>query len=206
VGENPNGGYHIHVQLNERGRGSGRLLDLSSSIPPGTPVLAEMLVFEDCVVLVLRNEDAIVIHVSDPKAAGSVIFFYHADGTLWRVVPLEQLNPGWVCSTYSFRGDLRKFEARLERMRSRPARASWKTAPTFWATGGWVGCRVHPTGAGSAGVNHLARSLPERLPRGTRSSGSTPRRRDRGWSGNNWLYQTQGPVCLPCVRHPGKPM
>jgi len=143
VGENPNGGYHIHVQLNERGRGSGRLLDLSSSIPPGTPVLAEMLVFEDCVVLVLRNEDAIVIHVSDPEAAGSVIFFYHADGTLWRAVPLEQLNPGWVCSTYSFRGDLRKFEARLERMRSRPARPSWKTAPTFWATGGWVGGVVY---------------------------------------------------------------
>ena len=108
-------------------------------MPPATPVLAEMLVFEDCVVLVLRNGHAIVIHVSDPKAAGSVIFFYHADGTLWRAAPLERLNPGWVLATYRFRGDLRKFESRSARMRSRPTRPSWKAAPTFWTTGGWQG-------------------------------------------------------------------
>ena len=137
VVENPNGGYHIHVRLNERGTAAGSLLGPRASMPPGTPVLAEMSVFEDCVLLALQDGDAIVLHVSDPEAAGSVVYFYHADGTLWRAVPLEQLNPGWVCSTYCFRGDLRKFEARLERMRSRPARPSWKTSPTFWATGGW---------------------------------------------------------------------
>ncbi|MFQ5814658.1 MAG: hypothetical protein ACE5I2_15890, partial [Anaerolineae bacterium] len=108
------------MQLNERGTAISNLLNPHASMPPATPVLAEMLVFEDCVVLVLRNGDAIVIHVSDPKAAGSVIFFYHADGTLWRAVPLEQLNPGWVLATYRFRGDLRRFESRSARMRSRP--------------------------------------------------------------------------------------
>ena len=135
--ENPNGGYHVHVRLNERGTAAGSLLGPRASMPPGTPALAEMWVFEDCVLLAIQNGDAIVLHVSDPEAAGSVVYFYHADGALWRAVPLERLNPGWVCSTYCFRGDLRKFEARLERMRSRPARPSWKTSPTFWATGGW---------------------------------------------------------------------
>ena len=139
VDENPNGGYHIHVQLDERGTATSHLLHPHASMPPATPVLAEMLVFEDCVVLVLRNGDATVIHVSDPKAARSVIFFYHADGTLWRAVPLEQLNPGWVLATYRFWGDLRKFDARLAHMRSRPARPSWKADPTFWTTSGWRG-------------------------------------------------------------------
>ena len=143
VVENPNGGYHIHVRLNERGTAAGCLLGPRASMPPGTPVLAEMSVFEDCVLLALQDGDAIVLHVSDPEAAGSVVYFYHTDGILWRAVPLEQLNPGWVCSTYCFRGDLRKFEARLQRMRSRPARPSWKTAPTFWATGGWQGGVVY---------------------------------------------------------------
>jgi len=143
VSENPNGGYHIHVRLNERGTAAGSLLGPRASMPPGTPVLAEMLVFEDCVLLALQDNDAIVLHVSDPAVTGSVVYFYHADGTLWRALPLEQLNPGWVCSTYRFRGDLRKFEARLQRMRSRPVRPSWKTSPTFWATGGWQGGIVY---------------------------------------------------------------
>jgi transposase len=137
VGENPHGGYHIHVRLNERGTAAGSLFGPRASMPPGTPVLAEMLVFEGCVLLALQDGDAIVLHVSDPEVSGSVVYFYHADGTLWRAIPLEQLNPGWVCSTYCFRGDMRKFEARLQRMRSRPARPSWKTSPTFWVTGGW---------------------------------------------------------------------
>jgi transposase len=143
VSENPNGGYHIHVRLNERGMAAGRLLGPRASMVPGTPVLAEMSVFEDCVLLALRDGDAIVLHVSDPQVTGSVVYFYHAGGTLWRAIPLEQLNPGWVYSTYCFRGDLRKFEARLERMRSRPARPSWETSPTFWATGGWQGGVVY---------------------------------------------------------------
>ena len=143
VSENPNGGYHMHVRLNERGAAAGSLLGPRASMPPGTPVLAEMWVFEDCVLLALQDGDAIVLHVSDPEVTGSVVYFYHADGTLWRAVLLEQLNSGWVCGTYCFRGDLRKFEARLERMRSRPARPSWKTSPTFWSTGGWQGGVVY---------------------------------------------------------------
>jgi transposase len=119
------------------------LLGPRASMPPGTPVLAEMWVFEDCVLLALQDGDAIVLHVSDSQVSGSVVHVYHADGTLWRAIPLEQLNPGWVFSTYCFRGDLRKFEARLQRMRSRPARPSWKTSPTFWVTGGWPGGVVY---------------------------------------------------------------
>ncbi|MEA3340577.1 MAG: IS1634 family transposase, partial [Chloroflexota bacterium] len=137
--ENPNGGYHIHVQLNEREPDTthNRLLNPCPAMPPSTPVLLEMSVFEDCVLFTLQDSAAIVMHVDDPRAAGSVVFFYHADGTLWRAVPLEQLNPGWVSGTYRFRGDLRKFDARLARVRSRPARPSHRTRPTFWATGAW---------------------------------------------------------------------
>ncbi|MEA3345927.1 MAG: hypothetical protein U9Q78_06775 [Chloroflexota bacterium] len=63
-----------------------------------------MSVFEDCVLFTLQDGEAIVVHVNDPQAAGSVVFFYHADGTLWRAVPVERLNPGWVGATYRFRG------------------------------------------------------------------------------------------------------
>ena len=137
--ENPNGGYHIHIRLDERRPDTtlNRLLNPCPAMPSGTPVLIEMSVFEDCVLFALQGSEAIVIHVGDPRAAGSVVFFYHADGALWRAVPLEQLNPGWVSGTYRFRGDLRKFDARLARMRSRPARAPRQTRPTFWATMGW---------------------------------------------------------------------
>jgi len=145
VVENPNGGYHIHIQLNERKPDTtrNRLLNPCPAMPPSTPVLVEMSVFEDCVLFTLQDSEAIVVHVDDPQAAGSVMFFYHADGTLWRAVPLEQLNSGWVASTYRFRGDLRKFDARLARIRSRPARPSWQTHPTFWATAEWQGAVVY---------------------------------------------------------------
>lgn len=44
---------------------------------------------------------------------------------------------------YRFRSDLRKFDARLARMRTRPARPSHQTVPTFWATVGWQEAVVH---------------------------------------------------------------
>ena len=129
VVENPNGGYHIHIQLDEREPDTTRnqLLNPCPEMPPNTPVLVEMSVFEDCVLFTLQDSgggtpSALVVHIDDPRAAESVVFFYHADGTLWRAVPLEQLNPGWVFSAYRFRSDLRKFDARLARMRTRPAR------------------------------------------------------------------------------------
>ena len=139
VVENPHGGYHIHIQLNEHEPDTtrNRLLNPCPAMLPDTPILVEMSVFEDCVLFTLQDSDAIVVHIGDPQAAGSVVFFYCADGTLWRAVPLEQLNPGWVLNTYRFRSDLRKFDARLARVRSRPARPSWQTRPTFWATAGW---------------------------------------------------------------------
>lgn len=139
VVENPNGGYHIHIQLDEREPDTTRnqLLNPCPAMPPDTPVLVEMSLFEDCVLFTLQGSEAILMHVDDLRSAGSVVFFYHADGTLWRAVPLEQLNPGWVFSVYRFRSDLRKFDARLARMRSCPARPSWQTRPTFWATAAW---------------------------------------------------------------------
>ena len=150
VVENPNGGYHIHIQLDEREPDTTRneLLNPCPAMPPSTPVLVEMSVFENCVLFTLQDSrqpglHAIVIHVDDPRATGSVVFFYRADGTLWRAVPLEQLNPGWVFSRYRFRSDLRAFDARLAYMRSRPARPSWQTRPTFWATAGWQAVVVY---------------------------------------------------------------
>jgi len=141
VVENPHGGYHIHIQLNEHEPDTirNRLLNPCPAMPPGTPVLVEMSVFEDCVLFTLQGSDAMVVHVDDPRAAGSVVFLYHADGTLWRAVPLEQLNPGWVLGIYCFRGDLHKFAARMVRMHSRPARPLSRIRATFWGTAGWRG-------------------------------------------------------------------
>lgn len=137
--ENRYGGYHIHMLLNEReaplvGSGGSSLEALG---PQGSPTLAGMSVFEDCILFALKGGDAIVVHASDPAVAGSVVYFYHASGILWRAVPVEQLNAGWVPGAYHFRGDLRKFDKRLIGMRSCPAMPSWRRAATFWATGGW---------------------------------------------------------------------
>ena len=137
--ENPNGGYHIHIQLDEREPNAtlDQLLNPCPAMPPNTPVLVELSMSEDYVLFVLKDDEAIVVHVDDPRAAGSVVFFYCVDGALWRAVPLEQLNPGWVFGVYRFRGDLRKFDARLARTRSRLAHPARQTRPTFWATAGW---------------------------------------------------------------------
>ena len=88
----------------------------------GAAVLAGITVAEDWIIRALEDGQAVGVHVPDAAAAGSVIYFYHANGTLWRAVRVEGLNPGWVMSTYHFRGDLAKFDARLARLRCRPAR------------------------------------------------------------------------------------
>jgi len=143
VRENPHGGYHSHVILDDRHspvlRGATQPDDLA---PPDAPVLAGLSVFEDVIVLNLQGGQSLVLHVTDPAAFGSVLFFYHANGTLWRAVPLEQLNPGWVLSQYHFCGDLAKFDARLARMRRRFAPPKSRRSPTFWRTGGWQGAVV----------------------------------------------------------------
>jgi len=144
VVKNPQGGYHIRIKLNER-RASlivGGGVNLNELAPPDTPTLSEMEVFEDCVHFKLQGGQSLIIHASDPEAVGSVVFFYHPNGTLWRVVPLEELNPGWVLSAYIFRGDMGKFEARLSRMRTRKGISPWSKKVTFWQTGGWQGALV----------------------------------------------------------------
>lgn len=144
VFENPNGGYQIHVILDDRGTEVvSSVPEAGTLAPPDAPILAGMTVTEDCVILALQDEQAIVIRVTDPAAAGSVVYVYHANGLLWRAVPLEQLNPGWVMSTYHFRGDLAKFEARLARLRGRPAPPRRWTRPTLWQTAGWQGAVVY---------------------------------------------------------------
>ena len=72
VVKNPHGGYHIHIQLNEHEPDTirNRLLNPCPAMPPGTPVLVEMSVFEDCVLLTLQDGHVIGIHVSDAEAAG----------------------------------------------------------------------------------------------------------------------------------------
>jgi len=148
VVKNPHGGYHIHVILNTRETPviSGAM-SAQALAPPGSPVLAGLSVFEDCVLFELQEGQALMVRVSDPAAEGSVVFFHQPNGRLWRAVPLEQLNPGWVLSRYHFRGDLRKFDARLARMRSRPAPRWDRPRSTFWETGGWPGAVVYTTAA-----------------------------------------------------------
>jgi transposase len=105
--------------------------------------LAGISVFEDCVAVALQGGHTILLQASDPQVEGSVLCFYRANGTLWRVVPLEQLNPGWVSGRYVFRGDLQKFEQRLAGIRSHPARPVDCKRATLWATGGWTGGVVY---------------------------------------------------------------
>jgi hypothetical protein len=68
VVENPHGGYHIHVQLNEHNADTihNTLLNLRPAMPPNTPTLVEMSVFEDCVLFTLQDDNAIAVHVGDP--------------------------------------------------------------------------------------------------------------------------------------------
>ena len=55
VVENPNGGYHIHIQLDEHKPDTtrNRLVNPCPAMPPSTPILVEMAVFEDCVLFAL---------------------------------------------------------------------------------------------------------------------------------------------------------
>lgn len=147
-GVRPNvcGGYTVHLRLNDRVlpvlSGPKRGDELA---PADTPTLDGLLVFEDCVVLTLNDGHSVLLHVSDPQASGTVLRFYHANGVLWRVVPLEQLNPGWVSGRYAFRSDLRKFARRLAHIRRHAARPAYHRQPTFWTTGGWTRGVVHTT-------------------------------------------------------------
>jgi transposase len=144
VRENPHGGYHLHVVLDD---GGSPVLSGATNqdrlAPPDAPVLAGMSVFEDVVVLDLQGGQSLMLHVTDPAAWRSVLFFYHANGTLWRAVPLEPLNPGWVLGQYRFRGDLGKFDVRLARMRQRFAPPKNRSSPTLWWTGGWQSAVVY---------------------------------------------------------------
>jgi len=141
---NPHGGYIVHVKVNDRAssvlNGTVSAEDLA---PADTRTLAGMTIFEDCVAVALQNGHTILLHASEQQVKGSVLRFYHADGTLWRVVALEQLNPGWVSGRYVFRSDLRKFEQRTARIRSHPARSTRRSDATLWATGGWTGGVVY---------------------------------------------------------------
>ncbi len=146
VKKNPHGGYHIHLKLNERQASSlvGGGVKLQELAPPDTPTLSEMEVFEDCVLFNQQGGQSLIIHVSDPEAIGSVVFFYHPNGVLWRAIRLEELNPGWVQSNYIFRGDLVKFEARQARMRSQGGIWPEKVKKaTFWQSGEWQGAIVY---------------------------------------------------------------
>jgi transposase len=152
VVKNPNGGYQIHVQLEGRDRLLERAHNAGELMPRGTPELAGMAIFEDCVELSLKSGSTILVHVSTPSVKGSVVYLYHSNGVLWRAVPIERLNPGWVFSVYHFRADLREFDAKLARMRVCVARPPRPTRPTFWTTGGW-----------QTGVVTLPQALVERI-------------------------------------------
>ena len=144
VEKNPYGGYRIHITLNERQASPivGGRVNLKELAPPDTPTLSEMEVFEDCVLFNLQGGQSLIIHASDPEVAQSVVFFYHPNGTLWRAIPLEKLNPGWVLSRYIFRGDLGKFEARLSRMKRRKSISAQRKEITFWQTSDWQSALV----------------------------------------------------------------
>jgi hypothetical protein len=144
VRENAYDGYHVHVILSDiAGSVLGGATQLDELAPPDAPLLAGMSVLEDVVILHLQGNQSLVFHLRAPAVRGSVIFFYRANGTLWRAVPLEQLNPGWVLGQYHFRRDLAQFDARLTRMRKRSGPPNGWSSPTLWQTGGWQGAVVY---------------------------------------------------------------
>jgi transposase len=145
VNKNSHGGYQFHIKLNERHTSPiiGGEVDPGQLAPPETPLLSRLSVFEDVVVLELAEGQSLIVHVSEPEVKGSVVFFYHTNGRLWRAEPLEELNPGWVKATYHFRGDLGKFEARLARIRSQGGLWPEKKKVTFWQTGAWSAAVVY---------------------------------------------------------------
>jgi hypothetical protein len=141
---NRHGGNTIHVKLNDRASPVLSRPETADRLAPAdAPTSAGISVFEDCIAVVLQDGHTILLHASAPQVEGSVLCFYHASGTLWRVIPLEQLNPGWVPGRYVFRGDLKKFEQRLAGIRSHPARPIHCKRATLWATGGWRGGVVY---------------------------------------------------------------
>ncbi len=89
---NPQGGYTVHVKLKDRVLPIlSRPVAADEWAPADTPTLAGIVVGEDCVMLVLEHSSAILLHVSDPRARHTVLRFYHANGVLWRIVPVEQI-------------------------------------------------------------------------------------------------------------------
>jgi len=75
VFENPNGGYQIHVILDDRGTGVVASVPEAGMLAPhDAPILAGMTVTEDCVILALQDEQALVIqwHPVAGGAPGSV--------------------------------------------------------------------------------------------------------------------------------------
>ena len=139
VWANVHGGYTIHVKLDDGAALVLRNPQTADELAPAdTPTLAGLVVFEDCVALALQDGHSVVLHVSDPRTSGTVLRFYRANGVLRRVVPVEQLNAGWVSGHYVFRSDLRKFAQRLARIRHRAARPPHHRRSTFWTTSGWT--------------------------------------------------------------------
>jgi transposase len=140
--KNRHGGYQLHIKLGERHASPiiGGGVKPNELAPAKAQTLSVMAVFEDVVQFEFESGQSLLVKVTDAEVAGSVVFFYHANGVLWRAVALEELNPGWVVSSYRFRGDLGKFEARLVRMRTKFGRPRIKQKTTsFWQTGDWPG-------------------------------------------------------------------
>ena len=67
--ENPHGGYHIHVVLNDVSSPVlGGVINQDGLSPPDAPVLAGMSVFEDVVILDLEGGRSLVLRVTGRTA------------------------------------------------------------------------------------------------------------------------------------------
>ncbi len=75
VFENPYGGYHIHIELNERQASPiiNSAVSWGELAPASSPTLTAISVFEDVVVFELEGEESLVIRVSELGAVGSVV-------------------------------------------------------------------------------------------------------------------------------------
>jgi transposase len=142
VYQSASGYISIHVIIDDGSPGviPGDVVS-SALAPPNTLELDHFTVFEDTVQFVTQDEEALVLHVSAPELRDAVVYFYRPDQTLVRALPLNALNPGWVCGRYRFRGDLKKMVARLARLEghSRSAPCLKRNKPTLWEVSGWRG-------------------------------------------------------------------
>jgi transposase len=135
------GHVSLHVSIDDHGPKVIPMAIAPENLAPANVLpLDHFTVFEDTVKFVSQTDGVLVVHASVLEMQSAVVYFYRRNQTLWGALPLSLFNPGWVCGCYRFRGDLKKLDERLARLRAhaRPARRRrGRAKPTLWQVSDW---------------------------------------------------------------------